>query len=232
MHYEDFSSLGLRIMQPDSVERFGIDAILLADFASRKLHKRDRLLDLGTGSGIVALLILARGISHASGVELYPPAAETARENARINSLPLEVFQGDLREPLPFPEKSFDLVTANPPFFPAGAESPLPGRTLARSDRSCSFRDVTRAASRHLAAGGRFFAAWRPERLTDALSAMREDGLEPKRLRPVSHSKEKAPFLVLLEGKKGARPGLVFEPLLTADSPEMKEIYAVRRFAT
>ena len=71
MRYEEFKALRLRVLQPEGVERFGIDAILLADFASRRLHKSDRLLDLGTGSGIVALLLLARGISYAAGVEIY-----------------------------------------------------------------------------------------------------------------------------------------------------------------
>ena len=231
MRYEEFKALRLRVLQPEGVERFGIDAILLAVFASRRIHKSDRLLDLGTGSGIVALLLLARGISYAAGVEIYPPAAEAARENARINSLPLEVFSGDLREELPFPEKSFDLAVANPPFFPAGSESPLPGRTLARSDRTCSFRDVTRAASRRLKNGGRFYAVYRPERLTDALCAMREEGIEPKRLRPAAHDAGKAPFLILIEGKKGAKPGLIFDPLLTLDGDEMREICAVRHFA-
>ena len=122
MRYEEFKALRLRVLQPEGVERFGIDAILLADFASRRLHKSDRLLDLGTGSGIVALLLLARGISYAAGVEIYPPAAEAARENARINSLPLEVFSGDLREELPFPEKSFDLAVAN--LFPRRKRKP------------------------------------------------------------------------------------------------------------
>ena len=232
MHYEDFIALGLRVLLPEGVERFGTDAILLADFASRRLHKGDRLLDLGTGSGIVALLLLARGISCASGVEIYPPAAEAARENARINSLPLEVFQGDLRNALPFPEKSFDLATANPPYFSAGADSPAPGRAFARSDRTCSFRDAARTAARYLKNGGRFYAVYRPERLADAMVAMRGEGLEPKRLRPVAHKAGKAPFLILIEGKKGARPGLIFDPLLTADSSEMQEIYAVRHFAT
>ena len=231
MQYEDFNALHLRVLQPQGVERFGVDAILLADFAARNLHKGDRLLDLGTGNGIVALLLLARGIASASGVEIFPPAAEAARENARINSLALDVFQGDLRDSLPFPEKSFDLVTSNPPFFHAGVESPAAGRGFARSDRSCSFRDVSRTAVRYLKNGGRFFAVYRPERLTDALCAMREEGLEPKRLRLAAHNPEKQPFLILIEGKKGAKPGLVFEPLLTLDSAEMQDIFAARHYA-
>ena len=232
MRTEEFASLHLTVLQPDGVERFGADAILLSDFASARLRARDRLLDLGTGNGIVALLLLARGISYAAGIEIYPPAAEAARENARINSLPLEVIEGDLREPLPFPPGSFDLVTVNPPYFPAGVESPLPGRKLARSDESCTFRDAARAASFALSGGGRFYAVYRPERLCDALFAMRAEGLEPKRLRPVAHDAGKAPFLTLLEGRKGARPGLTFEPLLTMDSPEMREIYSGRYSAT
>ena len=232
MHWEEFSFLGLRVCQPAGVERFGVDAILLSDFAARHLRRRDRVMDLCTGGGIVLLLLAARGCAYAAGVELYPPAAEAARENARINSLQAEIVTGDLRAPLPFPAGSFDLVTVNPPYFPAGRESPRPSRRLARSDQSCSFADAALTGARLLVPGGRFCAVYRPERLTDALVAMRSAGVEPKRLRFVSHDRTKPPFLFLIEGKKGARPGVIQEPLLTLDSPELSEIYAGRYHAT
>lgn len=228
MHYEDLGVFGLEIAQPDGVTRFGTDSILLSDFAARKLRSGMRVMDLCTGCGIIALLLAARRDITTMGVEIDPIAAAVAKSNGEHNRLPLEILTGDLRT-LSLPMGSFDMVTCNPPYFQStNPQSPDPSRRTARSDEVCSFDEVCRVASHSLKYGGLFFAVYRPERLCDAFYAMRTHNLEPKCMRLVAHNEEKAPFAVLLEGKKGAAPGLIPMPTLLMNQPEVREIYTGR----
>ena len=227
---EDLGVFGLRFIQPEGVEKFGTDSILLSDFAARRLRASTRVVDLCAGSGIIALLLAARRPEYTAAVELQPAAAEAARRNAALNSLSIDVICADINTS-PLPAGAFDLVTCNPPYFPENSrKSPDELRRQARFDDTCTFGDVARAAARLLKTGGIFTAVYRPERLVDALSAMREASLEPKALRFVAHNEKKAPFAVLLEGKKGAHPGLIIEPLLTMQSEEAAEIYKGRTY--
>lgn len=228
MHYEDLGVFDLQIAQPHGVTRFGTDSILLSDFAARKLRSGIQLLDLCTGCGIIALLLAARRPIAAHGIEIDTTAARVARQNAEHNHIPMEVIEGDLRS-TPLPAGVFDMVTCNPPYFSsANPQSPSPSRRAARSDEGCCFDDVCRVASHTLKFGGLFFAVYRPERLCDAFFAMRTHHLEPKCLRFVAYNEKKPPFAVLLEGKKGASPGLIPMPTLQMDQPEIQEIYAGR----
>ncbi|MBQ6990577.1 MAG: methyltransferase [Clostridia bacterium] len=228
MHYEDLGVFGLEIAQPEGVTRFGTDSILLSDFAARKLRSGMRVMDLCTGCGIIALLLAARRDITTMGVEIDPIAAAVAKSNGEHNHLPLEILTGDLRT-LSLPMGSFDMVTCNPPYFPStNPQSPDPSRRTARSDEVCSFDEVCRVASHSLKYGGLFFAVYRPERLCDAFYAMRTHNLEPKCMRLVAYNEEKAPFAVLLEGKKGAAPGLIPMPTLLMNQPEVREIYTGR----
>lgn len=225
---EQLGVFGLRILQPDGVEKFGTDAILLADFAARLLRPSSRVTDLCTGSGIIALLLAARSPAYTAAVEIDPRAAAAAEKNASINNLSIEVVCADIRSN-PLPAGSMDLITCNPPYYTETSQvSPVITRRMARSDYSCSFSDAAKAASRLLRFGGTFCAVYRPERLTDAICAMRATSLEPKCLRLVAHDEAKPPFAVLLEGKKGAHPGLKIMPLLMMQSAEAAEIYAGR----
>ncbi|MCQ2445253.1 MAG: methyltransferase [Clostridia bacterium] len=227
---EDLGVFGLKFIQPEGVEKFGTDSILLSDFAARKLRPAFRVADLCSGSGIIALLLAARHPAYVASVELDPEAAEAARENARLNHLPIDILSADIRS-APLPPSSFDMVTCNPPYFQASSKvSPDEKRRQARTDAECTFFDVAGSASRLLKYGGTFFAVYRPERLTDALTAMRQCDLEPKTLRFVAHTTEKAPFAVLLEGKKGAHPGMTVAPPLTMQSEAAHVIYRGRQF--
>ncbi|MBR4867040.1 MAG: methyltransferase [Clostridia bacterium] len=228
MHYEDLGVFHLQIAQPDGITKFGTDSILLSDFAARKLRSGMRIMDLCTGCGIVALLLAARRQINASGIEIDPIAAAVARNNGEHNHIPLDIINGDLRT-TPIPAGAFDLITCNPPYFPSNIpQSPTPSRRAARSEETCSFDDVCRVASHSLKFGGLFFAVWRPERLCDAFYAMRTHNIEPKCIRFVAHTEDRAPFAVLLEGKKGAAPGLIPMPTLLMNQPEVREIYAGR----
>ena len=154
------------------------------------------MCDLGTGSGALLLLLARReaGLS-LTGVEIDPLSARTARDNLAANGLTGEILQCDLRT-APLPAGGFDLIAANPPYFPVSSgKSGGP----ARSEELCTLEELCAAAGRLVRNGGRFALCHRPERLVDVLSALRAHGLEPKRLKTVSHRPEHPPALILVE---------------------------------
>ncbi len=191
----------------EGVFPLGGDALALGAFASVKPGWR--VCDLGTGSGVL-LLLLARRAENLSltGVERDLLSARTARNNLEANGLAGEVVAGDLRA-VPLPAGGFDLVISNPPYFPVG--SGLSGGP-ARSEEFCSLEELCAAAGRLVKNGGRFALCHRPERLADVLCALRIHHLEPKRLRLASHAPDHPPSLLLVEGVKQGRPGVAIEP--------------------
>lgn len=213
----------------------GTDAVLLASFA--ETARAHRACDLGCGTGIIALL-LAYGDPAlcVDCVEIQPEAAETARRNAELNGLAqrINVITGDLREHRALlPAGQYGLVAANPPYFPSGSgkESSSEEAAIARDERTCTLNDVCEAAAYLTKWGGRFVMVHRPERLSEALCAMTAHALEPKRLRMVQYSASSAPNLVLIEARRGGKPGLtVLAPLILtdesgADTEEIRRIY-------
>ena len=191
---------------PEEVFPLGQDALALGRFATVKPGWR--VCDLGTGSGVL-LLLLAERADHLTlcGVERDPPAARSARDNLEQNRLEGEIVTGDLRERL-FPAGQFDLVVSNPPYFPVGTgKSGGP----ARSEEFCTLEELCAAASYLVKNGGRFVLCHRPERLVDVMCALRNHGLEPKRMELVSHGPGFPPSLLLVEAVKQGRPGLAVE---------------------
>ena len=192
---------------PEGVFPLGSDALALGEFAS--LKPRQRVCDLGTGSGAL-LLLLARRQPELSltGVELDPLSAEAARANLSDNGLSGEIRREDLRLSSLTPG-SFDLVVSNPPYFPLGSGG---SGGPARSEETCTLEELCRTAARLLKNGGRFALCHRPERLTDVLCTLRGCGLEPKRLKLCAHDSAHPPFLILVEALRQGRPGLTVEP--------------------
>ena len=192
---------------PEGVFPLGGDTLALGDFAT--VRPRERVCDLGTGSGALLLLLARRaeGLT-LHGVELDERGALAARENLAANGLDGAILHGDLRN-APFEAGAYDLVVSNPPYFPVAA-----GRSggRARSEEDCTLADVCRAAARLLRFGGRFVLCHRPERLCDLLCALREQKLEPKRLQFVAHDPAARPSAVLVEAVYGGRPGLEVLP--------------------
>jgi tRNA1(Val) A37 N6-methylase TrmN6 len=215
---------------------FGTDALLLACFASPK--SVDRICDLGTGCGIIPLLWCRdKREGLITAVDIQRSACEQVNRAIEINSLQgkLETINADLRELKGvLPLGVFDLVTMNPPYNAANAGMKISSddaACIARHEVMCSLADVMRAASSLLRFGGRFCLCHRPERLCDIFCLMREYSIEPKRLRLVCHRESTAPWLVLVEGRKGGRHGMKIEPpLIIMDgndySNEMKSIYS------
>lgn len=218
---------------------FGTDAILLADFAAPR--RGDRALDLGTGCGILPLLWCGQNrLSHATGLELQPDACDQFRRSIAWSHLEsrLRPVRGDLRTwRQPEGERPFDLVTVNPPYYAphAGAPCAQGARQAARQETQCTLSDVVRAGARLTRFGGRFCICHKPERLCDVLCEMRAQGLEPKRLRFVAQRAERAPWLFLLEGRRGGRPGLRTDPVFVLEdasgvcSPGLRAIYETNR---
>ncbi len=196
---------------PPGVFPLGGDSLALGRWA--KVRAGWRVCDLGTGSGVLLLLLAERAQNLTlRGVELDEYAVQTAQENLTRNGLDGVVLPGDLRQP-PFPAGSFDLVISNPPYFPRNAGK-SGGPT--RCEERCTLEEVCASAGRLLCNGGRFALCHRPERLADVFAAMRGAGIEPKRLKLLARSPAHPPSCVLLEGVRQGRPGLTVEPQLFA----------------
>ncbi len=214
---------------------FNTDTILLASFSAPKRH--ELCADFGTGCGTIPLWWAARMRPRQIwGVELQEQAARQAEESVRHNGLEslIQVVRGDLRTLPKVPGmEELHLISCNPPYQAAGAGIVSRGsqEKLARHELSCTMEDVLRAAFPRLRWGGRLCVCQRPQRLADTIALFRQYGLEPKRLRLVQQRPEKAPFLFLLEGRRGGRPGLTVEPVLLIEgrdggiSAEMESIY-------
>ncbi|OGR33779.1 MAG: hypothetical protein A2005_09715 [Desulfuromonadales bacterium GWC2_61_20] len=215
--------------------RYSLDPFLLVGFAAAESGRR--LVDLGCGSGVVPLLLAARRPQAlVSGIELQPRLAELARSNVAASGVAdrVEIIAGDLRQIGPLlPPAECDAVLANPPYRRVGSGRLAPDgeRAAARHELNGTLADFVAAAVYLLKAGGRFYLVHLPERLSEVLTLLQTAGLAPKRLRCVHPQPGAAACLVLVEGRKGGRPGLVVEtPLLVRDgggySPEMAALYA------
>ena len=215
---DDLQRGGLRVIQRADAFRFGTDAVLLADFAAPRRH--DRVCDLGTGTGIIPLLLYAReNTISADAVEIQPDMADMAARSMAMNGLneKIRVLSGDLRSIRTLlPHARYDLVTCNPPYGKAGGTllNPDASKRLARHEESCAIEDVACAAAWLLQNGGRLCCVFPAARMIELSDAMRKYRMAPKRIRMVHSRVEKAAHLCLMEGMLDARPGLIIEPPL------------------
>ncbi len=213
---------------------FGTDAVLLADFAGRS--SAEVAVDLGTGCGIIPLLLIKNEAAKSvTGVEIQSNAAALAAENAELNGIAdrFKVKNADLKYIKDeFAAGTADLVTCNPPYKAEGTGSKnlTEAQKIARHEVMCTLPDVVAAAARLLKFGGRLCICHRPERLCDIFCTMREKKIEPKVLREVIQRDGCEPWLVLVEGRSGGKPGLKIMPPLIVErdgclSDEMMDIY-------
>ena len=194
---------------PEGVFPIGGDSLALGSFAT--VRNGWRVCDLGCGGGTLLFLLSQRTQNLTlTGAELDETAACAARDNLTRNGLNGEIYTGDLRH-TPFTAGQFDLVISNPPYFPVDSGA---SAGCARSEECCTLNELCAAAARLVKNGGRFALCHRPERLCDVLCALREHGLEPKRLQFVSHSPAHAPSTVLVEAVRQGNPGLTVLPAL------------------
>lgn len=222
---KEFLQNGIVMEQSADGFRLGTDSVLLSQFIS--LPKQAKVADLGSGCGTLGLLLCAEYPDcRVTGIELDENAHRQALDNIRRNALEerLQALHGDVREIRTLlPANGFDCVISNPPYFPADSGKQSLKNAMARSEETLPLADLCRAAAYLLPTGGRFALVHRPERLCDIFCTLRENGMEPKRLRFVRHTAASPVSLVLIEARRGGKPGLTCLPDFTEFTPDGAE---------
>lgn len=214
---------GMKIIQHPGEFRFTLDAVLLAFFASVK--QGGNAVDLGTGTGVIALLLASRGCAQVEGVEINPRLADMASRTVAGNDLAerVRIHHGDMRAVKGIlPSGRWELVVCNPPYrsLGSGLASPNQDRARACHEVAATLEDVLQAARYLVKYRGRVALCQLPERAVDVLAAMRAVDIEPKRLRWVHPRLDRGPSLFLVEGIRGAKPGLEVLPPLVVYTPD------------
>ncbi|MDO5018948.1 MAG: tRNA1(Val) (adenine(37)-N6)-methyltransferase [Lachnospiraceae bacterium] len=231
---DDLQRNNYKIIQDPERFCFGMDAVLLSGFARAK--EGDHIIDLGTGTGIIPILMEAKtGASDLIGLEIQPESADMAQRSVELNHLEskIRIVTGDIKEASSlFGAATFDVVTSNPPYMTEhhGITNEKSPRAIARHELLCTLEDVISQAAKLLRPGGSFYMVHRPFRLVDIMVLMREYHLEPKRIKLVYPYIDKEPNMVLIEGLRGGRPRLTVErPLIVYQSPGVytDEIYDI-----
>ena len=237
---DDLQRSGYGIIQKEGAFCFGMDAVLLSGFA--EVRKGETAVDLGTGTGIIPILLEAKTEGKLFyGIEIQPEMADMARRSAEMNGLGEKVLilDGDIKELLTgtalLPPELFgktDVVTSNPPYMKEshGLRNPDDALAIARHEVACTLEDVCGAATRLLRCGGRFYMVHRPQRLPEIITAMKEARLEPKRMKLVYPYADREANMVLIEAVRDGRPGCRVErPLIVYKEPGVytDEIYDI-----
>lgn len=215
---DDLQINGYEIIQHPGKFCFGMDAVLLANFA--RVKQNECALDLGTGTGIIPILLTAKTEGkHFTGLEIQEESADMARRSVAHNHLEeqVEIITGDIKEAASiFGPVSFDVITTNPPYMIGhhGIANASDTKAIARHEVLCSLDDILRESARILKPRGRFYMVHRPFRLAEILSKMVSVGIEPKRMRMVHPFVQKEPNMVLIEGMRGANSRMTVEPPL------------------
>lgn len=212
----------------------GIDAILLSNFA--KVSKKNKVLDIGTGSGIIPILMEAKyDLNFLVAFEIQEKIANMAKRSVSLNALEnkITIINDDISNYLKYyPNGFFDVITSNPPYMSnSGYENEIIEKRLARHEITLDIFSLASIATKALKYGGKIFLIHKPDRLVDIFYALRENNIEPKKITLVSSFKNKKPSIVLIEGIKGGKPSLlVTENLIIYDengnyTKELQDIY-------
>lgn len=206
---------GYWIIQDPGRFCFGMDAVLLSGFA--KVKPGERALDLGTGTGIIPILLEAKTKGeHFTGLEIQPESADMAARSVAYNHLEekITIVTGDIKEAsVRFGAGSFEVITTNPPYMIGqhGIQNDANAKTIARHEVLCDLDDILRESAKMLKQGGRFYMVHRPFRLAEIFSKMVAYHIEPKRMRLVYPFVDKEPNMVLIEGLRGGKSRLTVE---------------------
>ena len=216
---DDLNIKGYQIIQDPGRFCFGMDAVLLSGFAHIK--KGEKVLDLGTGTGIIPILLEAKTQGkHFTGLEIQPESADMAERSVQYNHLEekISIVTGDIKDASSiFGASSFDVITTNPPYMIAehGLRNEADAKTIARHETLCTLDDILKQSARILKQNGRFYMVHRPFRLAEIFSKMVAYGIEPKRMQLVYPSINKEPNMVLIEGYRGGKSRITIEkPLI------------------
>lgn len=215
---DDLQTKGYYIIQDPKRFCFGIDAVLLSSFA--KVKKYEKALDLGTGTGIIPILLEAKNEGSCyHALEIQEESADMARRSVRYNHLEekIEVKTGDIKEAAKiYGAASFEVITVNPPYMIGehGQKNDNEAKYIARHEVLCTLDDIMRESAKLLKEKGRFYMVHRPFRLPEIMRTMSQYKIEPKRMRLVYPYIDKEPNMVLIEGMKNGKPRLKAEPPL------------------
>lgn len=231
---DDLHRNGFQIIQNKEKFCFGMDAVLLSGFA--KVKEGEKVLDIGTGTGIIPILLAAKTPGqHFTGLEIQPESADMARRSVALNHLEekISIVEGDVREADQlFSAASFDVITSNPPYMTGShglVNLDMP-KAIARHEICCTLEDLVSQTEKLLRPGGRFFMVHRPFRLAEIMTVLTAHHLEPKRMRLVYPFVDKEPNMVLLECIRGGKPRITVEkPLIVYKEPGVyqDEIYTI-----
>jgi len=231
---DDLQRNGYQIIQHPDKFCFGMDAVLLSGFANVK--KGEHAIDLGTGTGIIPILLEAKTEGeHFTGLEIQPESADMANRSVMLNHLEekIDIVEGDIKEAASiFGAASFDVVTSNPPYMTEhhGLTNPNDAMAIARHELLCSLEDVVAQTAKLLKPKGRCYFVHRPFRMVEIFNLMSAYKIEPKRMRLVYPYKDKEPNMVLIEGLRGGKSRLTVEkPLIVYEEPGVytQEIYDI-----
>lgn len=233
--FDDLERSNLHIIQDPKRFCFGMDAVLLSGFI--RVPRGGRVLDMCTGTGIIPLLLSAKTeAGEIIGTEIQPDSADMAARSIKANALEgkIKILNSDIKNSLEmFGRNSFDAVSCNPPYMPAGRGITNPGdvKAIARHEILCTVADVCSQAAAVLKDGGHFFMVHRPARLAEIFERLSENRLEPKRMKFVQPEAGKKPNMVLIDAVKGGGRELnVEEPVIVFKEPgvysdEIRDIY-------
>lgn len=231
---DDLQCKGYKLIQKPRGFCFGVDAVLLSDFA--KVKKGQRVLDLCSGSGVIPILLAAKTEGNTfTGLELQEAYADMASRSVLMNQLQdkVNIICGDVKDIKKlFLGASFPVVTVNPPYMTEhhGLTNFYEPKTIARHEVALSLEDVIAGASYVLPESGSFFMIHKPFRLAEIFRVMKQYHIEPKRMRLIHPYVDKEPTMVLIEGLKGGRERITIEPpLVIYEKPGVytEEIYRI-----
>lgn len=235
---DDLQYKGLKIIQNTKGFCFGIDSVILSDFA-KNIKKGSKVVDLGTGTGIIGLLLCKKTeLKEIVGVEIQKEVAEMANRSIKLNKLEdkFKILNTDINkifEDKLLEKNKFDVVVMNPPYKEKGTGkiNEVDSKIISRHEVKATLSDFIKVASNLLKDKGEIYIVHKPERMPDIIQKMRENKIEPKEIKTVYSNKKTEASLILIKGIKGANKFFkILEPLYIYEengeyTKEIKEIY-------
>lgn len=217
---DDLEFKGLKIIQKKSGFKFGIDAVLLSDFA-KEIKKNSDVIDIGTGTGIISILLCGKtNLKTITGIEIQKEMYELAVRNSKLNKLEdrfkvIDTNINDIKKYLEYGR--YDAVVTNPPYkkLDTGLKNDNINKLISRHEVACNLEDIIEKSSKLLKNNGEFYMIHRTERLVDIIELLRKYRLEPKKIKLVYPYIDKEPNLVLVKAVKNGKPFLIMDkPLI------------------